>query len=45
MEEKRGSTRMTIIVDDAGSGDLLFGIVIGAFREETNEFKYGLVEV
>jgi len=45
MEEKRGNTRMTIIVDDAGSGDLLFGIVIGAFREETNEFKYGLVEV
>src|SRR4030066_2373810 len=36
---------LPIIVDDAGSGDLLFGIVIGAFREETSEFKYGLVEV
>lgn len=36
---------MTIIVDDAGSGDLLFGIVIGAFRAETEEFKYGLIDV
>jgi CxxC-x17-CxxC domain-containing protein len=36
---------VTIIVDDAGSGDLLFGIVIGAFREETEEFKYGLIDV
>ena len=36
---------MTIIVDDAGSGDLLFGIVIGAFRAETAEFKYGLIDV
>jgi CxxC-x17-CxxC domain-containing protein len=36
---------MTIIVDDAGSGDLLFGVVIGAFRLETGEFKYGLVDV
>lgn len=36
---------MTIIVDDAGSGDLLFGVVIGAYRLETEEFKYGLVDV
>jgi CxxC-x17-CxxC domain-containing protein len=36
---------VTIIVDDAGSGDLLFGIVIGAFRAETEEFKYGLIDV
>ncbi len=36
---------MTIIIDDAGSGDLLFGVVIGAFRNETEEFKYGLVDV
>ena len=36
---------MTIIVDDAGSGDLLFGVVIGAYREETKEFKYDLVDV
>jgi len=36
---------LTIIVDDAGSGDLLFGVVIGAFRAETSEFKYNLVDV
>ena len=36
---------MTIIVDDAGSGDLLFGIVIGAYRAETAEFKYRLIDV
>jgi len=36
---------MTIIVDDAGSGDLLFGVVIGICREETGEFKYDLVDV
>jgi CxxC-x17-CxxC domain-containing protein len=36
---------VTIIVDDAGSGDLLFGVVIGAYREETGEFKYGLIDV
>jgi CxxC-x17-CxxC domain-containing protein len=36
---------VTIIIDDAGSGDLLFGVVIGAFRLETGEFKYRLVDV
>ncbi|MCK4223142.1 hypothetical protein KAX01_02500 [Candidatus Bathyarchaeota archaeon] len=36
---------MTIIVDDAGSGDLLFGVVIGAYRVEDREFKYGVVDV
>ena len=36
---------MTIIIDDAGSGDLLFGVVIAAFREEAQEFKYDLVDV
>ena len=36
---------MTIIIDDAGSGDLLFGVGIGAFRDETGEFRYGLVDV
>jgi len=35
---------VTIVVDDAGSGDLLFGVVIGAYRLETGEFKYGLVD-
>ncbi len=36
---------MTIVIDDAGSGDLLFGVVIGAYRPETSEFKYGVVSV
>jgi CxxC-x17-CxxC domain-containing protein len=46
MHEKKGlAISMTIVVDDAGSGDLLFGVVIGAYREETEEFKYDLVDV
>jgi CxxC-x17-CxxC domain-containing protein len=36
---------LTIIIDDAGSGDLLFGVVIGAYRDETQEFKYDLIDV
>lgn len=36
---------MTLLVDDAGSGDLLFGVVIGVYREETGEFKYDIVDV
>jgi CxxC-x17-CxxC domain-containing protein len=32
-------------VDDAGSGDLLFGIVIGAYRDDTQEFKYDVIDV
>ena len=36
---------MTVVIDDAGSGDLLFGVVIGAYRLETGEFTYGLVDV
>jgi len=36
---------MTIIIDDAGYGDLLFGVVIGAFRTETCEFIYDAVDV
>ena len=36
---------MTIVVDDAGIGDLLFGVVIGAFRCETQEFAYEIVDV
>jgi CxxC-x17-CxxC domain-containing protein len=36
---------MTLIVDDAGSGDLLFGVVIGIYREETGKFKYDLIDV
>ena len=36
---------MTLIVDDAGSGDLLFGVVIGAYHEDTGRFKYDLIDV
>ena len=36
---------MTIIIDDAGTGDLLFGVVIGAFRDHTQEFTYDVVNV
>lgn len=36
---------MTIVVDDAGMGDLLFGVVIGAFRCETQEFGYEILDV
>jgi len=36
---------MTVTIDDAGSGDLLFGVVIGAFRDETREFTYGIIDV
>lgn len=36
---------MTIVVDDAGIGDLLFGVVIGAFRCETQEFGYEILDV
>ena len=36
---------MTIVVDDAGIGDLLFGVVIGTFRCETQEFGYEILDV
>ena len=36
---------MTIIIDDAGSGDLLFGVVIGAYRSEDQNFKYDIIDV
>ena len=36
---------MTIVIDDAGMGDLLFGVVIGAFRCETQEFGYEILDV
>ena len=36
---------MTVVVDDAGSGDLLYGVVVGAYREETSEFRYDLIDV
>lgn len=36
---------MTIVIDDAGSGDLLWGVVIGAYRPETDTFLYDLIPV
>jgi len=41
----KGCITLTVIVDDAGSGDLLFGVVVGSYREETTEFKYDLIDV
>ena len=42
---ERKHCQVTIIVDDAGSGDLLFGVVIGAYRDETQEFRYDVIDV
>ena len=36
---------MTIIMDDAGTGDLLYGAVVGALRDSTNEFIYDIIDV
>lgn len=36
---------MTLQIDDAGVGDLLHGVVIGAYRLETSEFAYEIVDV
>jgi hypothetical protein len=36
---------LTILIDDAGSGDLLFGTVIGAYRPEDDHFVYDLISV
>jgi hypothetical protein len=36
---------MTILIDDAGYGDLLYGVVIGGYRPQTNEFFYDLIDV
>lgn len=36
---------MTVQIDDAGVGDLLFGVVVGAYRRETGEFHYDVIPV
>jgi len=36
---------VTVIVDDAGSGDLLFGVVISAYRSEGQCFRYDVIDV
>jgi CxxC-x17-CxxC domain-containing protein len=42
---RKGSGWLTITLDDAGSGDLLFGIVIGAYRDEPQKFCYDIIDV
>jgi len=36
---------LTILIDDAGTGDLLWGAIIGAYRQETDTFVYDLIDV
>lgn len=36
---------MTIQIDDAGYGDLLFGAVIGAYRPGKDDFVYDVIDV
>jgi hypothetical protein len=36
---------LTILIDDAGTGDLLWGVVIGAYQPETEIFLYDLIDV
>jgi CxxC-x17-CxxC domain-containing protein len=44
-DKRREYLHLTLVVDDAGSGDLLFGVVVGAYHDETGEFKYDLIDV
>lgn len=36
---------MTIEIDDAGTGDILYGTVIGAYRPEDDHFIYDMIDV
>jgi hypothetical protein len=36
---------VTIQIDDAGYGDLLYGVVIGAYKVESDHFVYDIVDV
>lgn len=36
---------MTILIDDAGTGDLLWGVVIGAYQPDTEIFLYDIIDV
>lgn len=36
---------MTIEIDDAGTGDILYGVVIGAYRPEDDHFVYDMIDV
>jgi len=37
--------KMTLQIDDAGAGDLLSGVAIGAYRPESKEFAYAMIDV
>ncbi len=36
---------MTILIDDAGTGDLLWGVVIGAYQPDSDTFIYDIIDV
>jgi len=36
---------MTLQIDDAGVGDFLLGVAIGAYRPESKEFDYDMIDV
>ena len=36
---------MTLQIDDAGVGDLLYGAIVGAYRPETGQFTYDVIGV
>jgi hypothetical protein len=36
---------LTLLIDDAGVGDLLSGVVIGIYRPETDRFDFEMVDV
>jgi hypothetical protein len=36
---------LTILIDDAGTGDLLWGVVIGAYQPDTESFLYDIIDV
>jgi len=36
---------LTIEIDDAGTGDILHGVVIGAYRPEDDVFLYDMIDV
>lgn len=45
MSNAASTDPMTLQIDDAGVGDLLHGVVVGAYRPETGAFSYDMVEV
>jgi hypothetical protein len=36
---------LTILIDDAGTGDLLWGVVIGAYQPDKDTFLYDIIDV